>query len=153
MLVKSFNLLLLHNKSHSFQATSLGRILLLKETILTMKMNGFYWLISTKLFVYIFNSHTNIYFKYYSIAQEGQIDCVMWLTKYSNTSASEPTNDGMTAVHASAQEGHLDCVRYLIQFARCPAVLTDHSGCTPLHFGEYLSTESHVHTLLEFPGG
>ena len=69
-------------------------------------------------------------------AQEGQLDCLMWLTKYSRLSASEPSHDGMTALHASAQEGHLDCVRYLIQFARCSPTQIDFSGCTPLHFGK-----------------
>ena len=66
----------------------------------------------------------------------------MWLTKYSSLPASEPSNDGMTPVHASAQEGNLDCIRYLVQFARCSAIQTDHTGCTPLHFGKQFSSMS-----------
>ena len=69
------------------------------------------------------------------LAQEGQLDCVIWLAKHSGLAGSEPANDGMTALHAATQEGHLDCVRYLVQLAHCSPVLTDYSGCTPLHFG------------------
>ena len=84
----------------------------------------------------ITSSCVNLFLKLITLlAQEGQLDCVMWLTKYSSVPASEASHDGMTAVHASAQEGHLDCVRYLVQFARCSATKMDHTGCTPLHFG------------------
>lgn len=67
-------------------------------------------------------------------AQEGQLDCLIWLNKY--TSIKKTTTDGMTPSHVAAQEGRLDCLRYLLRVDRVEAMKDDKSGCSPIHYGK-----------------
>ena len=68
-------------------------------------------------------------------AQEGHVDCLEWLAKYSGTAYWELPRDGMTAVHAAAVEGHLECLAFLLRSAGCRVFVRDRTGNTPLHYG------------------
>lgn len=69
------------------------------------------------------------------VAQEGHLNCLMWLTKHSGTAHNDMSVDGMTAVHAAALEGHLECMAFLLSSAGCSALARDRAANTPLHYG------------------
>ena len=69
------------------------------------------------------------------IAQEGHLNCLMWLAKHSGTAHNDMSVDGMTAAHAAALEGHLECMAFLLSSAGCSALARDRAANTPLHYG------------------
>lgn len=70
-----------------------------------------------------------------STAQEGHLNCLVWLAKHSGTAHCEMSVDGTTAVHAAALEGHLECMAFLLSSAGCSALARDRAANTPLHYG------------------
>ena len=68
-------------------------------------------------------------------AQEGQLDCVIWLSKTSTISPDIQTDTGMTPCHTASQEGRMECLRYLTKAAHARIDIVDNCGCGVLHYG------------------
>ena len=58
------------------------------------------------------------------IAQEGHLNCLMWLAKHSGTAHNDMSVDGMTAAHAAAHEGHLELNAGVTYLARASPEIT-----------------------------
>ena len=93
------------------------------------------WVIRVSLFQFLMDPSKLCFLP--PIAQEGQLDCLIWLTKTSATSPDIQTDTGMTPSHVASQEGRMECLRYLVKAAHAQSDIVDKCGCGLLHFGEF----------------
>ncbi|XP_066936997.1 espin-like isoform X2 [Clytia hemisphaerica] len=92
----------------------------------------------------------------YVAAQEGQLDCLIWLNKYTRTVRYSTSVEKMNAALVAAQEGRLDCLRYLVRVERELVKAKDRNGFNVIH---YAASEGHSRVLkwlidhCNIPGG
>ena len=76
-------------------------------------------------------------------AQEGQLDCLIWLNKYTRSVKIKTSVEKMNPALVAAQEGRLDCLRYLARVEREQMKMSDRNGFNVIHYGEYKGGSRH----------
>jgi len=81
-------------------------------------------------------NHPVYYFNYSHSAQEGQLDCLIWLKRYTASVKIKVGIDQLNPALVAAQQGRLDCLRYLMRVERNLVTATDKNGYNVLHYGK-----------------
>ena len=73
----------------------------------------------------------------FNSAQEGQLDCLIWLNKYTRSVKIKTSIEQMNPALVAAQEGRLDCLRYLARVERELMKMADRNGFNVIHYGNF----------------
>ena len=84
-------------------------------------------------FGYLSIINKDLFYKF--LAQEGQLDCLIWLNKYTRSVRIKTSVEQMNPALVASQEGRLDCLRYLARVEREIVKLTDRNGFNVIHYG------------------